>query len=183
MRTEVLLPTARHLRLEFWSIACALVAVTAVAIVTFSVFPVWSAVALSVWSVPVVWAGVVDLRTGRLPDAIVLPGLIVTLVLTAIARDVGGALAGSLLLCLPMLLVHLARPDGLGFGDVKFAALLGAGLGIVVVPLVLPAFLLAAFVHTIGCALERAHGRLVPFGPALAAGSIVAVLLVTPRVV
>ena len=55
-----------------------------------------------------------------------------------------------------MLVAHLARPDGLGFGDVKYTALLGAGIGLVVAPLVLPAYLLAAVRHAIACAI--AHG-------------------------
>ena len=87
-----------------------------------------------------------------------------------------GAVGGAFLFGVPVLVAHLARPDGLGFGDVKYTVLLGAGIGLVAVPLVLPAYLLAAIVHSIICIAVRAHGRLVPFGPALAAGSIIVVL-------
>lgn len=75
-----------------------------------------------------------------------------------------------------MFIVHLARPDGLGFGDVKFGVLLGAGIGAVAAPLVLPAYLLAAPSHTVVCVLVRARGRLVPFGPALAFASTLTVI-------
>ena len=69
-----------------------------------------------------------------------------------------------------------ARPEGLGFGPVKFGVPLGAGIGTVVVPVVLPAFVLAAVRHAIVCVVVRARGRLVPFGRALAGASIVTVV-------
>ena len=72
--------------------------------------------------------------------------------------------------------VAAARPEGLGFGDVNFGVPLGAGIGTVAVPLVLPAFVLAAVRHAIVCVVVRARGRLVPFGPALAGASIVTVV-------
>ena len=69
-----------------------------------------------------------------------------------------------------------ARPEGLGFDPVKFGVLLGAGIGTVVVPVVLPASLLAGVRHAIVCVVVRARGRLVPFGPALAGASILTVV-------
>ena len=50
-----------------------------------------------------------------------------------------------------------ARPEGLGFGPVKFGVLLGAGIGTVVVPVVLPAYLLAAVRHAIVCVVVQAQ--------------------------
>lgn len=96
--------------------------------------------------------------------------------LALISGRSSGALVGAALLGLPMFIVHLARPDGLGFGDVKFGVLLGAGIGAVAAPLVLPAYLLAAPSHTVVCVLVRARGRLVPFGPALAFASTLTVI-------
>jgi prepilin signal peptidase PulO-like enzyme (type II secretory pathway) len=70
-----------------------------------------------------------------------------------------------------MLIVHLARPEGFGFGDVKFGLLLGVGLGAVAVPLVLLAYIAAALVHAGACVALQCRERLLPFGPALAVAS------------
>lgn len=130
-------------------------------------------IALVVWCGVVFAAALVDCRAGRLPDMVVLPGISGVIALAGAAGSMEGAVAGASLFGLPVLVVHLCRPDGLGFGDVKYAALLGAGIGIVAVPLVLPAYLLATVGHLFLCWLVRAGDRLVPFGPSLAAASIV----------
>ena len=57
------------------------------------------------------------------------------------------ALIGALLLAGPMLIVHLVRPEGFGFGDVKFGLLIGLGLGAVAVLLVLVAYIGASLLH------------------------------------
>lgn len=139
--------------------------------------PTAVAAALIVWVCVVLAAALFDLRTGRLPDPVVLPGIAAVFALALISGRSSGALVGAVLLGLPMFIVHLARPDGLGFGDVKFGFLLGAGIGAVAAPLVLPAYLLAALSHAVVCVLVRARGRLVPFGPALALASILTVIV------
>lgn len=138
--------------------------------------PAPTAVTLIAWSCVVLTAALVDMRTGQLPDIIVLPGIVIVIVLSLLAESLSGVVLGAFLLGLPMLVAHLARPEGLGFGDVKFGVLLGAGIGTVAVPLVLPAYLLAAVAHAVVCAAVRARGRLVPFGPALAGASILTVV-------
>ncbi len=122
-------------------------------------------------------AAVVAVRSGRLPDALVLPGIVAVLALALLAGRGSGAIVRAPLLSVPMFVVHLAWPDGLGFGDVKFGLLLGAGIGIIAAPLVVPAYLLAAITHAILCVAVRARDRLVPFGPALAAASILTVVV------
>jgi leader peptidase (prepilin peptidase)/N-methyltransferase len=159
--------------------------VPAAAVVVVGVFASAAMVALpaSVSMTLVAWAGVVlvaasiDARTGRLPDAVVVPGLAVALIGAAVSGRLSGAIAGAAMFGAPVLVVHLARPDGMGFGDVKFSAFLGAGIGLVAVPLVLPAYLLAAVAHVLVCSVARARDRLVPFGPSLALGSILIVLI------
>lgn len=121
-----------------------------------------------VWSIPVGGAAAHDAMTGRLPDAIVLPGVLATIAAAGVGGRAVPALVGAGLLSVPMLIVHLTRPEGLGFGDVKYTVLLGAGVGTVAPPLVVPAFLLASVFHVVACCLVRSRGRLVPFGPALA---------------
>jgi leader peptidase (prepilin peptidase)/N-methyltransferase len=182
MSTVVLVATAPNRRFSSSTIVLGLLVVAVVSGIAFGRLPPWHAVAVAGWSIPVVAAATVDFRIGRLPDVIVLPGLLATIVLAGAAGFVGAAVAGSLLFGLPMLVVHLARPDGLGFGDVKFATLLGAGIGIVSVPLVVVSFLVAAVVHAVVCLTIHARGQLVPFGPALAAASIIVILVASPVV-
>ena len=74
-----------------------------------------------------------DASIARLPDNIVLPGAAAVLAMAVMADRWATALIGALLLAGPMLIVHLVRPEGFGFGDVKFGLLLGLGLGAVAV--------------------------------------------------
>jgi prepilin peptidase CpaA len=94
-------------------------------------WPVLLAVALT--GAAAIW----DLRTGLIPNRLVAAGAIATIVLTvaiAVPRGfaaVGGAfismIAGLVLVSLiPMLLYRL---DGIGGGDVKLLAVVGAALG------------------------------------------------------
>lgn len=93
---------------------------------------------------------VVDARTHRLPDVIVLPAWLAALALLAVAALVDGdgpalvrAFAGGALGFGAYAALRLAYPPGIGFGDVKLAGLLGTplawlGWGELVVGLVLP---------------------------------------------
>ena len=145
------------------------------------------------WAVPVVWAATIDARCRRLPDRVVLPGLAVfaaVLILAAAATGswawVVAALAGAAVLAVPLLLVHLVSPAGLGFGDVKYGALIGAGVGVATGPAaVVLGFMLAALVQLIvvwwrPLPAQRMAGsdrRTAPLGPALAAAAGVWVLV------
>ena len=137
----------------------------------------WSSAILAAWALLSVAAALVDSRTERLPDRLVLSGVAISVVGGLMVGRLPSVIAGALLFGVPLLVVHLARPEGMGFGDVKFASMLGAGIGFVMVPLVLPAYLLAAVLHVAICVTARAGRRPVPFGPSLALGSI-AVLVV-----
>lgn len=130
-----------------------------------------------VWAIPTALAAAMDATSGRLPDAVVLPGAAAVLAATALVDRWPPALVGAGLLAGPMLIVHLFRPDGLGFGDVKFSLLLGVGIGAVAVPLVLVAYLAASVLHTGACVVVRSRDRLLPFGPALAVASAVTMSL------
>jgi leader peptidase (prepilin peptidase)/N-methyltransferase len=119
----------------------------------------------------------IDLRTRRLPNRIVIPSA--ALVLAAqIALEphrtlewVLAALGAAMFLFLPLLVF----PAGMGMGDVKLALLLGAALGADVV-LALVLGLLASFVVAVGLIVAKgiaARRTFIPFGPFLAFGSIV----------
>ncbi|MFN0156074.1 MAG: prepilin peptidase, partial [Gaiella sp.] len=74
------------------------------------------------------------------------------------------------------LLLALAYPAGLGMGDVKLAAFLGAWLGRdVVVALILGSFLaLIPAVFLVATQGAKARKMGIPFGPFLAAGGVIA---------
>jgi len=132
---------------------------------------------------------VLDLRTHRLPDRIVLSAYPVLLALLGFAAvgtgqpaRLGSAVIGGLALAGAYVGLALAGPPGgLGLGDVKLAGLLGLlagwfGLLVWVTALVAP-FLLAAPVAVV--ALWRARGRPgppLPLGPFMLAGCLLAVL-------
>jgi len=148
---------------------------------------------LVAWVVPVVWAATIDARWSRLPDRVVLPGLAVFAAVLVVASAGTGswgwvvaALAGAAVLAIPLLLVHLVSPAGLGFGDVKCGALIGAGVGVATGPAaVVLVFMLAAVVQLLvvwWCPLpaQRMAGsdrRSAPLGPAMAVAAGVWVLV------
>ncbi|MBM3356205.1 MAG: prepilin peptidase [Betaproteobacteria bacterium] len=125
----------------------------------------------------------IDLDTFYLPDNITLPllwaGLLFNLggVFTDIGSAVIGAAAGYFILWTVFWAYKLATgKDGMGYGDFKLLAAIGAWLGWTMLPLVI---LLSSFVGAIiGVALIvfARHGRNVPipFGPYLAMGGLVA---------
>ena len=125
----------------------------------------------------------IDIDTHRLPNAIVLPGYIVGAVLLSasalltgsVGSLVAAAIAGAALFAFYLILA-LAYPGGMGFGDVKLAGLLGLflgwlGWGALVVG-AFAAFLLGG-IFAIALIVGRKAGRKsgIPFGPWMILGS------------
>ena len=141
----------------------------------------------------VVLAAAIDLRWHRLPDRLTLPGAAAvgaaTVVAAAIERDtaiVVRAVAGAAVVSGLLLVIHLFSPGGMGFGDVKFGLLLGFYLGEVSVGLAVWALLLGSLIG-VALALPVAVARRslvvgIPFGPALAAGTVLTLTLAGPLV-
>jgi leader peptidase (prepilin peptidase)/N-methyltransferase len=74
----------------------------------------------------------------------------------------------------PLLILHLASPASMGFGDVKLALLVGAAVGALDWQLTIPAMAIAAgSTATVGL-MTRA--RTIAFGPGLVAGALIALL-------
>lgn len=127
----------------------------------------------------------IDLEHHRLPDAIVLPLVIVTLVGLALATVLGAeprwleALAGAVIwLAVIGALWALTKGRGMGFGDVKLAPVLGATIGWIGVGAsavgLFAAFILGAVVGIVLLAAKRVGRRsMVPFGPFMIAGWVV----------
>lgn len=122
-----------------------------------------------------------DLERRVIPNKVLIAGSILCLAI-AVPTDPGGlaervaaaAIAGGL-----MFAVVLAYPAGMGLGDVKLVAAMGLFLGRAVAPAVLIALLAGSLV---GLALIARHGSrarkmAIPFGPFLAFGGVVALLV------
>lgn len=133
----------------------------------------------------------IDWDTTLLPDGITLPLLWAGLVAAALGWTIAlptalwGAVAGYLSLWSVYWLFKLTTgKEGMGFGDFKLLAALGAWLGwSMIVPIVLGASVLGAVVGLVMKATGALReGRFVPFGPFLAGAGIVVMLAGPARV-
>lgn len=158
----------------------------------------------------------IDMYVYRLPDRLVFPSIglsAAVMVVAAFGIDHPSALsrafAGMVGYGAMFMILHLASPKAMGFGDVKLSLLLGLHLGwaggsvwnewIPVFRLVFYALLLSCLIGGIGGLLiaiarrrsgrdvladpeaadgqpERLLGQSMPFGPALAVGTMIVVL-------
>jgi leader peptidase (prepilin peptidase)/N-methyltransferase len=115
-----------------------------------------------------------DLRERRLPNRIVLPGIVVGLIAAALQPSLLPVLAA---LGYGGLLLVLSLAGGVGMGDVKLAALIGlacpAASAAVGAPIA--AFLLGGAVASVAV-LRHGRGARIAFGPAMLAGYWVALV-------
>ena len=127
----------------------------------------------------------IDFDTQLLPDSITLPlvwvGLLLNLSGTFI--DLGSAVIGAAAGYLSLWSVYwgfriLTGKEGMGFGDFKLLAAIGAWLGWQMLPLVVLASSLVGAIAGISLMLFAKHGRdiPIPFGPYLAVAGTVALL-------
>ncbi|MGH8863490.1 MAG: prepilin peptidase, partial [Burkholderiales bacterium] len=138
-----------------------------------ALFLMWSLIALTV----------IDLDTQLLPDDITLPliwlGLLVNLngIFVPLQSAVIGTVAGYLSLWAVYWLFKLATgKEGMGYGDFKLLAAIGAWLGWKMLPVVILLSSLVGAVVGIGLIVFARHGRNtpIPFGPYIAAAGLVA---------
>ena len=127
----------------------------------------------------------IDFAHTIIPDAITLPGIIVglgtSLWLTPVGirnAVLGVILGGGLFLLMAVLSVVILKREGMGGGDIKLIAMLGAFLGWQAVLVTI--FLAAVLGASVGLALIflRRKGRRepLPFGPFLALGALLAMV-------
>lgn len=118
-----------------------------------------------------------DIRARRLPNWLTLPAAVVVPAAAIGAGRGPAALAGAAALTAIYLVVHLIAPDGLGAGDVKLAAGLGALTGSfgadVWLLAALSAPLLTGLWGLVAAVVWRS--RTVPHGPSMCLASAVAV--------
>jgi leader peptidase (prepilin peptidase) / N-methyltransferase len=166
--------TAVSVRYPLTELATGALAALAIATVGANLRGAAAAVML-VALVPVV---IIDLEHKLIPDVIVFPATAAALTLAVLSHPgrwwvpVVSALGASAFL----LGLHLAKPGGMGLGDVKLALLLGAVLGAGVIPAFAVAFLTGAILGVVMMVRGGAAARkmAIPFGPFLAAGAFFA---------
>jgi leader peptidase (prepilin peptidase)/N-methyltransferase len=153
---------------------------------------------------PVLWlvpAGVaisaIDLRTLIVPTRIVWPAFFVSVALCVAVAGVEGewgwllsAVIGIVVLAGPLFTIWFIRPQGMGFGDVRLAVLLGWNVGFFAgSPLLGAVFLglacmalsaLVGIVYGIVALGARGRGAKVPFGPALVAAALFCMAMAGP---
>lgn len=141
------------------------------------------AMGLSAMLVALAW---IDFESTLLPDALTQPlvwaGLLVNLfgAFTTLPLAVGGAVAGYVFL---WVIFHVFRlltgREGMGYGDFKLLAALGAWFGVESLPMVLlAASLVGVLIGGLLTMSGRAgRGQPLPFGPYLALAGIVMLLL------
>ena len=122
-----------------------------------------------------------DLERRIIPNRILLAGAVAGAAIAAVAdpgglpeRAIAATAAGGALFT-----AALAYPRGMGLGDVKLAATMGIFLGRNVAPAILVALLAGTLVGLAIIAREgaAARKRAIPFGPFLALGGLVGLLL------
>ena len=125
----------------------------------------------------------IDFDTQLLPDSITLPllwlGLLLNLngAFTSLPNAVIGAVVGYLVLWSVYWLFKLVTgKEGMGYGDFKLLAAIGAWMGWTMLPLVILLSSVVGAVIGITLILFAKHGRNIPipFGPYLAGGGLIA---------
>jgi len=130
---------------------------------------------------------VIDLEHGLILNKVVYPSLVVALLLSLLPQPwltrwvvtgianaaIGGAIGFAL-----FLLIAIISRGGMGWGDVKLAALIGLATGF---PLVLLAIIMAAILGGIVAvamviAKKRQRRQTIPFGPFLAVAAMITLL-------
>lgn len=129
----------------------------------------------------------IDLEHRRIPNAVTLPAAVVALI-AGTAIDPGGELgrfASGLGAAAFLLVPSLLRPGGMGMGDVKLAGVLGLCLGPAVAVAVLVALVSGSLFGVLLAArsgVGEARRTTIPFGPYLAFGGVVAIVVGQPLI-
>ena len=122
----------------------------------------------------------IDVERMIIPDAVTLPGLAVGSAISLLPSSISfpDAVATACLGGGMFLLIVRVYPAGMGAGDAKLVAMIGAFVGwkALLVTIILGAFSGAVFGLTLVVLGLRAYRDPLPFGPFLAAGAIASVL-------
>ncbi|HEX6261607.1 MAG TPA: prepilin peptidase [Actinomycetota bacterium] len=153
--------------------------------------PLYAAAVASAFMASMVAVAVIDARHRIVPNRITYT-MTPTFAAAIIVGDLAGhglsildGLLGMVLYAVPLFLIALALPGGMGMGDVKLVAMIGLVLGAFGLRYVGVAAFLGIVGGGVGALLAMAvmgYGRKqqIPFGPFLAAGGALALLLGPP---
>lgn len=141
----------------------------------------WALVSALLFTFLLVVITFIDLDHQLILNRVSLPGIAAGLALAALqGRLAGAALAAAVdagvILCIVVASEWVLKRQGMGMGDVKLAAMIGAFLGWPVGAVALYLGFLCGGIAAVTLLLLRIRGRRdpVPFGPALAAGAFLA---------
>jgi leader peptidase (prepilin peptidase)/N-methyltransferase len=121
----------------------------------------------------------IDAEHHLLPDRLVLPATALSLPLVAMNQNLASALLGGSVWFLGFAALALINPSGLGWGDVKFAALLGIDCGAIDLKLVPLAIFLAFMTGGIYSLVLIARGERrmrIAFGPFMFLGAVASLM-------
>jgi leader peptidase (prepilin peptidase)/N-methyltransferase len=156
----------------------------------------WALPPLLMLAASLITVSVIDLQVQRIPDRITFPTFVLSvpaIVVVSIVEDatdaIPAAFVGAAAYFFFLFVTHMIYPAGMGFGDVKLAAVMGLYLGWLgwtdALPIAGP-LRLVFYALMLGCVLGVVFGLGVqvatkrrgafPFGPALALGCYVVVL-------
>lgn len=159
-------------QLEFWNSRCIAIYVAALSTGVYAAFRaegMFAIIAVSIVLAIVTLSAITDMQTGFILDLITVPGSVVLLLMAAINDHLivsaCGALAGA---GLPATLYAITKGRGIGLGDVKLGASIGAGLGAVTTMYVFGlAFIVGAVVGVallaMGGATRKTEMRFAPY--------------------
>ncbi|WMY08635.1 prepilin peptidase [Paraburkholderia phenoliruptrix] len=176
-----------HVSLRYPVVEVASAALAAAALALFG--PTLAALAAFGLCAALLAMSIIDMDTHLLPDSMTLPllwaGIVVNFngVFASLHDAVLGAIFGYLVLWAVHWLFRLVRGiDGMGYGDFKLLAALGAWLGWAALPQIV---LVAAVAGAVVGLAATWRGRMrfeepLPFGPFLAAGGTLTLFLGTP---
>ncbi len=136
-----------------------------------------TALRFAILVIPLLVAFFTDLEWNLIPNAVTYPGILVGLVFGAASGTLVPSLAAAFGAGGVFLLIGVLSHGGMGGGDMKLAAMIGAFLG---VPGVIVALFLAVAIGAAGAVVLlalrlRTRKDTMPFGPALAVGAMIAV--------
>jgi len=131
---------------------------------------------------------VIDLRLQIIPDMISLPGIVVGFFFAVISGHIiwldsliGILLGGGILYVVAGLYQLLRKKEGMGGGDIKLLAMLGAFLGWQSLPfIILASSLVGSVIGLTAIALgKRSAAARIPFGPYLAGAAVIYLFFAT----
>lgn len=125
---------------------------------------------------------VIDLHHMIIPDEISLPGILIGLIACFFTGDIswwesllGAALGGGIFLGIAFLYERFAKQEGLGGGDIKLLAMIGAWLGYrSILAVVVISSAAGSVIGLLVMAAKKKNAKTaIPFGPFLALGALI----------